>query len=83
MAPAFAVAALGVNATRALVISQVMLSITPRLPMISLMVFTRRPDISAFANRRVTGTSLVTVLVPALGLFLILQTLGVSIPGWS
>ena len=45
MMPAFVVVALGANATNALVISQVVLSIALPLPMISLLMFTRRADI--------------------------------------
>jgi manganese transport protein len=84
MAPAFAVVALGVNATRALVISQVVLSIALPLPMVALVMFTRRRDImGAFANSRATNVAalLGTVVVLVLNLFLILQTFGVSIPG--
>ena len=86
MAPAFVVVALGVNATRALVISQVVLSIALPLPMVALLMFTRRPDImGAFANRQATNVAalLGTVVVLALNVFLILQTLGISIPGLS
>jgi len=86
MAPAFVVVALGVNATRALVISQVVLSIALPLPMIALLMFTRRPDImGAFANQRVTNLAALvgTVVVLALNTFLILQTLGIPIPGLS
>jgi manganese transport protein len=84
MAPAFAVVALGVNTTRALVISQVVLSIALPLPMVALVMFTRRPDImGAFANSRATNVAalLGTVVVLALNLVLILQTFGLSIPG--
>jgi manganese transport protein len=84
MVPAFVVVALGVNATKALVISQVVLSIALPLPMIALLMFTRRPDImGAFANGRATNLAalLGTIVVLALNLFLILQTLGVPIPG--
>jgi manganese transport protein len=86
MVPAFVVVALGVNATKALVISQVVLSIALPLPMIALLMFTRRPDImGAFANGRATNLAalLGTIVVLALNLFLILQTLGVPIPGLS
>ncbi len=86
MAPAFVVVALGVNATKALVISQVVLSIALPLPMIALLMFTRRPDImGAFANGRLTNLAALfgTVVVLALNAFLILQTLGVAIPGLS
>ena len=86
MAPAFVVVALGVNTTRALVISQVVLSIALPLPMVALLMFTRRPDImGAFANSRATNAAalLGTAVVLALNAFLILQTFGVSIPGLS
>jgi manganese transport protein len=55
MVPAFVVVAMGVNATKALVISQVVLSIALPLPMISILIFTRRPDLMGeFANSRLT-----------------------------
>jgi manganese transport protein len=84
MVPAFVVVALGVNATTALVLSQVVLSIALPLPMIALLIFTRRPDIMGqFANSRLTQIVAVagTVAVLLLNAFLILQTLGVPIPG--
>ena len=45
MVPAFIVVAMGVNATDALVVSQVVLSIALPLPMIALVIFTGRRDI--------------------------------------
>jgi manganese transport protein len=45
MLPAFAVVAAGVNATQALVLSQVVLSIALPVPMIALIIFTSRRDI--------------------------------------
>ncbi|HEY7998868.1 MAG TPA: Nramp family divalent metal transporter [Pseudolabrys sp.] len=84
MVPAFVVVAYGVNATQALVVSQVILSIALPLPMIALLIFTRRPDIMGkFANGRITQIAAViaTVLVLLLNAFLIVQTLGVPIPG--
>jgi len=84
MVPAFVVVALGVNATKALVISQVVLSIALPLPMVALLLFTRRPDImGAFANGRATNLAalLGTIVVLALNTFLMLDTLGVPIPG--
>jgi Mn2+/Fe2+ NRAMP family transporter len=45
MVSAFVVVAIGVNATDALVVSQVLLSIALPLPMTSLLIFTRRADI--------------------------------------
>ncbi len=86
MLPAFAVVALGVNATRALVISQVVLSIALPLPMVALIIFTGRRDImGAFANGRLTRTAALigAVLVLALNFVLIAQTIGVEIPGLS
>jgi manganese transport protein len=55
MLPAFVVVALGVNATNALVVSQVVLSIALPLPMIALLIFTGRRDIMGdFTNGRIT-----------------------------
>jgi manganese transport protein len=78
------VVALGVNATKALVISQVVLSIALPLPMVALLMFTRRPDImGAFANGRIINVAALfgTAVVLALNVFLILQTFGISMPG--
>jgi manganese transport protein len=84
MLPAFVVVALGVNATNALVMSQVVLSIALPLPMIALIIFTGRRDImGGFVNG--TGTRIAamigTAIVLLLNIFLIAQTLGVTIPG--
>jgi manganese transport protein len=78
MAPAFVVVWLGVNATQALVASQVLLSIALPLPMIALLMFTRRRDIMGeFANSRLTDSAAIiaTVVVLALNVVLIVQTL--------
>jgi manganese transport protein len=86
MVPAFIVVGLGTNATMALVISQVVLSLVLPVPMIALVMFTRRPDIMGqFANRRLTDVAAVlgTTIVLALNLVLLLQTFGVAIPGLS
>jgi manganese transport protein len=45
MAPAFALVICGISVTKTLVISQVVLSMTLPVPMISLMIFTGRKDI--------------------------------------
>ena len=84
MLPAFVVVGLGANATNALVISQVVLSIALPLPMIALLIFTGRRDImGAFTNGRLTRAAAVAATIVVLGLntFLIIQTLGVAIPG--
>jgi manganese transport protein len=78
MLPAFVVVALGVNATSALVISQVVLSLALPLPMISLIIFTSRRDImGTFANSALTRAAAVTATagVLVLNIVLILQTL--------
>ncbi len=84
MVPAFVVVAMGVNATNALVVSQVVLSIALPLPMIALLMFTRRPDIMGeFANSRLTQVAAVigTVAVLLLNSVLILQIFGIALPG--
>jgi manganese transport protein len=84
MLPAFVVVAYGVNTTQALVVSQVVLSIALPLPMIALLMFTGRADIMGkFVNSRMTRVAAViaTVLVLVLNALLIVQTLGISIPG--
>ena len=86
MLPAFVVVALGVNATNALVVSQVVLSIALPLPMIALIIFTNRTDImGTFANGRLTRIAALvgTAAVLLLNIFLIVQTLGVALPGLS
>lgn len=84
MAPAFAVIAVGVDPTRALVLSQVVLSLALPVPMIALVLFTRRPDLMGrFANGRLTQAAAVTgaAIVLALNLVLLAQTFGVPVPG--
>ena len=84
MVPAFVVVALGVNATNALVISQVILSIALPLPMIALLIFTGRPDImGTFANGPIirTAAAIGAAIVLTLNIFLIVQTLGIELPG--
>jgi manganese transport protein len=78
MLPAFAVIALGADPTRALVISQVVLSIALPLPMISLIFFTSRADVmGAFANNGLTRVAAIsaTALVLILNAILIYQSL--------
>jgi manganese transport protein len=85
MVPAFVVVAMGVNATRALVISQVVLSIALPLPMIALLIFTSRRDVMGhFVNSRLTNlfAILCSGVVLALNCVLILDTLGVPVPGF-
>ncbi len=84
MAPSFAVVACGVNATQALILSQVVLSLALPVPMVALVLLMRRPSVmGAYLNGRYTGIAAVaaTAIVLALNLLLVLQTLEVPIPG--
>jgi manganese transport protein len=83
MVPAFAVVALGIDATRALILSQVSLSLILPVPMIALLILTRRRDImgscaSGFLTIAAAGAAAAVVL--ALNLVLVLQTIGVALP---
>ena len=84
MLPAFVVVGLGVNTTSALVISQVVLSITLPLPMIALILFTRRADLMGeFASRGLmnAAATLGAAIVLMLNGLLLLQTFGIPLPG--
>ncbi len=84
MLPAFAVVALGVNATRALVLSQVVLSLTLPVPLVALLVLTRsRAVMGEHRNGRLTDLAAIlgTVAILALNALLVVQALGVEIPG--
>jgi manganese transport protein len=84
MIPAFIIVAIGVNATNALVISQVVLSIALPLPMIALVLFTRRRDVmGVFANTTLTNALAIggTVVILTLNAVLILHSIGADIPG--
>jgi manganese transport protein len=83
MVPAFVVVALGVNATNALVASQVVLSIALPIPMIALLIFTQRADImGAFVNGLPTRIAALaaTAIVLVLNTVLLLKTFGVPLP---
>jgi manganese transport protein len=84
MIPAFAVVALGVNATQALVVSQVILSLALPAPVIALLIFTRRRDImGVFANSALTNAAAfgATALILTLNAILLALSFGVAIPG--
>ncbi|WP_415774329.1 Nramp family divalent metal transporter [Paraburkholderia sp. J7] len=86
MVPAFAVVALGVDATRALILSQVVLSLALPLPMAALLWFTRCDAVMGdYANRTVTTViaSVAALVVLSFNVVLVLQTCGVGIPGWG
>ena len=79
MLPAVAVVAMGVQATDALVISQVVLSLVLPVPMIALLVLIRRPGVmKGFAIGRPTllVAMAATTIVLMLNAVLLLQTVG-------
>jgi manganese transport protein len=82
MLPAVVVVALGLDATRALVVSQVVLSLVLPVPMLALLVLAGRRDVmGVFAVRgwaRV-GAAVAAVLVLALNMILLLQSFGVPV----
>ena len=78
MVPAFVVIAIGLNPTRTLVISQVILSFGIPFALIPLVIFTSRSDImGVLRNHRATTVAAIAVaaVIVSLNLFLILQTL--------
>ncbi|HEY4172621.1 MAG TPA: Nramp family divalent metal transporter [Rhodopila sp.] len=77
MIPAVVVVAIGVNATDALVISQVILSLVLPVPMIALFVLVRRPAVMAeftIGRRTQALAAVATVIVLALNAILLLQS---------
>ena len=84
MAPAFAVILAGVDATHALLVSQVVLSLVLPVPVIALVLLIRRPDVMGpFAAGRWTQAAAwgAAGLVLVLNAVLVAQTLGVEVPG--
>jgi manganese transport protein len=83
MIPAFAVVAIGVNPTKALVMSQVVLSIALPVPMLALLHFTSsRRQMGDFANRRITviAASFGAFVVLTLNFVLLAGAFGVPVP---
>src|SRR5438105_9470866 len=81
MIPAFAVIAWGVDPSRTLVISQVVLSFGIPFALIPLVLFTSKPEImGVLVNRRATvvAATVVAGLITALNLFLLGQTFGLT-----
>jgi manganese transport protein len=81
MAPAFVVAAIGVDPSRTLVLSQVVLSFGIPFALIPLIMFTSRRDLMGpLVNRRVTTAAAIAVaaVIIALNLFLLAQTFGLG-----
>ena len=86
MAPSFAVGAVGFDAIQALILSQVALSLILPVPMIALLILTRRRDVmGSYANGRLTMAAATTAaaIVLALNLLLVLQIAGIPLPGFA
>jgi manganese transport protein len=82
MIPAFFVVAMGYNATMSLVISQVVLSVVLPVPMLALLVLSRRRAVMGeFAASPLVSVvaSVATLAVLALNAVLLLQTCGVPV----
>jgi manganese transport protein len=86
MIPAFFVVAMGYDPTLCLVISQVVLSLVLPVPIAALLVLGRRR--SVMGNYRTTplvfaAATSATMIVLTLNVILLLQILGVSLPGFA
>jgi manganese transport protein len=78
MTPALIVLAVGLNPSRSLVISQVVLSFGIPFALVPLVLLTRRKDVMGpLVNRRLTTVvaTIVAALITSLNLFLIVDTL--------
>jgi manganese transport protein len=81
MIPAFVVIGLGLDPSRTLVISQVVLSFGIPFALIPLVVFTSKREImGVLVNRRLTiaAAVVVTALITGLNIFLLVQTFGLA-----
>ena len=77
MLPAFVVVAIGVDPTRALVLSQVVLSLALPVPMIALLILVFRRDVmGTFVPGKVTRAAALAGTVVVLGLNLVLLGTG-------
>ena len=84
MVPAFVVVGAGYDATTSLIMSQVVLSLALPVPMIALVVLSRRPAVMGrfVASRRVAAIAVVaTGVVLFLNIILLVQAFGISLPG--
>ena len=83
MVPTIVVIAMGVNATQALVMSQVVLSLVLPVPVVALVIFTRRRSVMGeLANRPLTSVVAIacSAVILCLNVVLLLQTFGVQLP---
>src|SRR5262249_43644753 len=82
MAPTIVVIWMGVNPTRALVISQVVLSLVLPVPVIARVTFTRRRSLMGeFVNRRLTSAvaGLAAAVILVLNVVLLVQVVGLPL----
>ena len=85
MAPSFMIVALGIDATQALVLSQVVLSLILPVPMIALLILARRRDVMgscASGSLAMAAATVAAATVLALNLLLVLQIAGVPLDGF-
>ena len=81
MVPSLTVIMIGLDPTRTLVISQVVLSFGLPFAIIPLILFTRRDDLmGVLVNKRITtiGISVIAILIILLNVFLLYQTFSVT-----
>ncbi|HTK08766.1 MAG TPA: Nramp family divalent metal transporter [Ktedonobacteraceae bacterium] len=86
MIPAVIVAAIGLNPTDTLVISQVVLSFVLPLPVITLIMFTRRQDImGTLMNKAITTWAAIacSVLILSLNIWLLYSTFAPHLGWWQ
>ena len=82
MVPAFVVIGIGLDPSRTLVVSQVVLSFGIPFALVPLVIFTARRDVmGSLVNRRVTtvAASLIAAVIVSLNVFLLLQTAGLGV----
>src|SRR6267378_1332055 len=81
MVPAFIVIAIGVDPSRTLVLSQVVLSFGIPFALVPLVVFTAKRDVMGpLVNRRITtvAASVIATVIICLNIFLLLQVAGLA-----
>jgi len=84
--PSFVVVALGIDATQALILSQVVLSLILPVPMIALLILTRRREVMgslASGFLTIAAATTAAAIVLALNLLLVLQVAGVPLPAFA
>jgi manganese transport protein len=82
MAPAFAIVALGFDPTRALILSQVALSLVLPVPLVALLILMRRRDVTgshASSSLTMAAATAAAAVVLALNCLLVLQMSGVPL----